>query len=921
MAQLTHVETIHGPLTAYGADIRDLSVVDTGSGLKLTVFAGASGSARNVEFDVSNTTSYQTQYALGSGSDGFVALDFGATTLNLSASRVSAALGVAPGDTGDAINSTALNSGLAADMVTTLGVNTGSSSFLIATTPDKSGLASFQLQPDGSLTLATALPETSAAAVSDLATVTCYGKTWVIGSSVAGDSVESYTIDAAGALTHQTSFGAADGLGVNTPTGVSPVMMNGQPYIILGSSDSASLSVLRLEADGSFTPTDHVLDDLGSRFDTTGVIETLQIGDTSFVLAAGSDDGFSLFKVLPDGTLHHLSSFEDTNSTTLQNVSAATMVQDGTNLRIFVSSSTESGLSHFRYDLSNLGSSITGTNSADTLVGTALDDVLLGADGDDTLSGGAGDDLLVDGAGSDILLGGQGADVFTFHDDGATDVIQDFERGVDRLDLSHYPLVHDVSALGYTKTATGARLTIRGDTLNIFSSDGTSLSLADLTATSPFNTDRPPLVLSTGGGPSGGGQTQVGTAADDSLVGTTADDILTGNGGDDLLSGGAGADALYGGLGQDTADYSTATTGVTVNLGNMSLNTGDAAGDQYFSIEVISGSGFADVLSGTSGADTLYGKNGADRLDGGSGADHLDGGSGDDILTGGAGADILQGGDQTDTSTYLTAANGLRVDLAYGSRNTGDGAGDILLSIESIEGSTKDDWLYGDAGRNTVSGNSGADWLFGRSGDDILTAGSGNDVLDGGGGADTLNGGTGTDRAQYMSAKSGVTASLSNPSRNTGDAAGDSYISIEDLAGSVFADTLEGNAADNMLMGNSGNDHLNGAAGNDILIGGRGADHLTGGAGDDTLIGGIGDDHFVFDPGFGADVVKDFSAGDTLELDTALLGATLANAQDVLADFATVTASGVLIDFGAGDTILLEHLTDLSSLSDAFLFV
>ena len=43
------------------------------------------------------------------------------------------------------------------------------------------------------------------------------------------------------------------------------------------------------------------------------------------------------------------------------------------------------------------------------------------------------------------------------------------------------------------------------------------------------------------------------------------------------------------GCGTDFADYSTATTGVTASLGNPTLaNTGDAAGDEYVSIEGLS---------------------------------------------------------------------------------------------------------------------------------------------------------------------------------------------------------------------------------------------------------------------------------------------------------------------------------------------
>lgn len=79
------------------------------------------------------------------------------------------------------------------------------------------------------------------------------------------------------------------------------------------------------------------------------------------------------------------------------------------------------------------------------LIGGRGEDRLDGCLGDDTLLGGAGDDTMFGGAGDDVLAGGCGADVFvvgfiaptlpgTSLDRG--DVIQDFEDGVDRLDLS-----------------------------------------------------------------------------------------------------------------------------------------------------------------------------------------------------------------------------------------------------------------------------------------------------------------------------------------------------------------------------------------------------------------------------------------------------------------------------------------------------
>ncbi len=79
-----------------------------------------------------------------------------------------------------------------------------------------------------------------------------------------------------------------------------------------------------------------------------------------------------------------------------------------------------------------------GGSGDDQLSGGQGTDTLYGGSGRDTVSGGQGNDVLVGGFGSDTLSGGQGADRFVYLDVCDTnDVITDFTRGEDKIDLSH----------------------------------------------------------------------------------------------------------------------------------------------------------------------------------------------------------------------------------------------------------------------------------------------------------------------------------------------------------------------------------------------------------------------------------------------------------------------------------------------------
>jgi Ca2+-binding RTX toxin-like protein len=440
-------------------------------------------------------------------------------------------------------------------------------------------------------------------------------------------------------------------------------------------------------------------------------------------------------------------------------------------------------------DVADTTPTINGTANPDLLNGTAGDDVIAGGAGNDNLNGNGGNDTLDGGTGADVMAGGAGNDIYIVDDNtapGIDSVNEAANAGNDtvKTNVASYTLGVNVENLVYTGTAA---FTGTGSALNnVIVSGAGNDTLA--------GGDGNDTIYGNGGTDSingnAGNDAVYGGDGNDTLTGEAGNDMLSGFAGNDVFSGGAGADYLSGGDGTDTASYSTSTTAVVASLIPHTAGSGDAAGDIYVGIENLTGGSANDTLTGDENANVL------------------DGGAGNDTLTGGAGADTLIGGAGTDTASYAKSTTGLNAALANSSLNTGDAAGDTYNAIENLIGTAFDDGLAGTTGANTLNG------------------GLGNDILVGLAGADALIGGAGNDTASYVGSTAAVTASLAAPAGNTGDAAGDTYSSIENLTGGSGNDTLTGDGNANVLDGGDGGD--------DVLIGGAGADRLIGGAGRDT---------------------------------------------------------------------------------------
>jgi Ca2+-binding RTX toxin-like protein len=375
----------------------------------------------------------------------------------------------------------------------------------------------------------------------------------------------------------------------------------------------------------------------------------------------------------------------------------------------------------------------------------------------------------------------------------------------------------------------------------------------------------------------------VATNAKDVLFGKGGNDTLRGLGGNDELYGGDGNDFLYGGSGDDTiyGDVGSAKDVVTVTTSN----------------DILYGGSGNDELFGGDGNDILYGfgdaayrtkypsavaTDGTDLLSGGSGNNHFYGGAGADTFTasptGGEAAfytsaynsyDPLASIAATITNLATFVGNFVRYEDQTGS-GTVDFSGGVAATGQAV-GDLYDESINGAigfAGDTTFIGRAGGEIFIGNSGNDTFMASNGNDIFDGR---------IGTDKVDY-SADTGVdhTVNLQTNVNTGGFAQGDKLFSVEHLIGSTGKDTftgnldvgttLDGKGGDDTLTGGNLADTLIGDDGNDTLSGGDGNDILTGGAGNDSLLGGKNNDTLT--SGTGLDTLNGGDGNDILDFRT-----------------------------------------------------
>ena len=127
---------------------------------------------------------------------------------------------------------------------------------------------------------------------------------------------------------------------------------------------------------------------------------------------------------------------------------------------------------------------------------------------------------------------------------------------------------------------------------------------------------------------------------------------------------------------------------------------------------------------------------------------------------------------------------------------------------------------------SAITGTAGDDTLTGTTGDDTIAGGAGFDSLYGGAGDDTLDGGADTDTAFYSDAMGPLTVDLALGTASGAGIGSDTLISIEQVFGSQYNDTLIGGNLTSGSGATDGFEGFRGEGGNDTIDGGGGFDRV-----------------------------------------------------------------------------------------------
>lgn len=274
--------------------------------------------------------------------------------------------------------------------------------------------------------------------VEDIAHVEFGGRHYVIAVSPNERGVSVLRVTPNDKLANMDNVTSGPDAVLGVLTNVEATVIDGNAYVVTGGFGFAPITVFSLSTKGELTVESQVTGADVANIGRLFALEIFEIDGRTYVAAGGDGGSISVFRMDDDGSLTVSAEFEGVNTGRAGPTTDIAVHQFGEKTVLVASGQDGDGIATYRFFEEPPGVTTIGDDGADNLKGQEYGDILVGDSGNDRLKGKAGHDRILDGEGKDLLWGGSGRDVFEFIEDGTKDKIQDFEDGRDLIDLSGF---------------------------------------------------------------------------------------------------------------------------------------------------------------------------------------------------------------------------------------------------------------------------------------------------------------------------------------------------------------------------------------------------------------------------------------------------------------------------------------------------
>ena len=226
----------------------------------------------------------------------------------------------------------------------------GSNTYLFAGSSVEHGVSVFRIENDGSLVNTDNTTDNATLEIlfpTSAATTQIGSNTYLFITGATGMS--AFQVSESGMLTNVANIGGGEG--GNDGSHVTTAQIGSSTYLFVGEHVANAISVFEVLTDGSFDNIYTVRNDSTKHLNDITALTTTQIGSNTYLFVVNEgDDGLSVFRVEDNGSLVNVANFQDNGTLNINHPLDINTTQIGNNTYLFAVGRNDDGVSVFRID-------------------------------------------------------------------------------------------------------------------------------------------------------------------------------------------------------------------------------------------------------------------------------------------------------------------------------------------------------------------------------------------------------------------------------------------------------------------------------------------------------------------------------------------------------------------------------------------